>query len=154
MKLKEKVQSWLIKVLKDPIVNILYKNSHITKIQLETLLIDLLSENISGKSLNYEEKARMRLRKSKISRGSFNRTLKQAKNNAVKSIYTILLLGYLGLFESATLRPYLQIANKLSEYMEAYENVPDKEGKSKEQLKVIKTIQKELESTLKKFSKM
>lgn len=152
MKIKEKVQAWLKQVLKDPIVNILYKNSHITKIQLETLLIDLLSENISGKSLKYDEKAKMRLRKSKISRGSFNRTLKQAKNNAVKSIYTLLLLGYLGLFESTTLRPYLEVANKLNEYMEAYKDLSNEKGEVKEQLKIIKTVQRELESTLQKLS--
>lgn len=152
MKLKDSVQSWLISALNDPITKILAKNSHLTKIQLETLLIDALSENIAGKPLKYDEKARLRLIKAKISRGAFNRTLKQAKDNVVKAIYTVLLLGYLGVFESTTLDPYLEIANKLNTYMEAYKNMPNKSGELNEHLKVIKMIREELETSLKQLS--
>ena len=75
MKLKDNVQLWLNGALNDPIVKILSKNSQLTKTQLETLLIDILAENMAGKTLNYDEKARLRLTKAKLSRGSFNRTL-------------------------------------------------------------------------------
>lgn len=152
MKLKKSVQSWLIRSLNDPIVKILAKNSHLTTTQLETLLIDIFSDNIARKPLKYDEKARLRLTKAKISRGAFNRTLKQAKENVVKAIYTVLLLGYLGIFESTTLDPYLEIANKLHEYVEAYKNIPDKNGELNERLKVIKIIREELETTLKQLS--
>ncbi|MDI6847499.1 MAG: hypothetical protein QMD23_05150 [Candidatus Bathyarchaeia archaeon] len=152
MKLKKSVQSWLIRSLNDPIVKILAKNSHLTKTQLETLLIDVLSENIAGKPLKYDEKAILRLTKAKISRGAFNRTLKQAKENVVKAIYTVLLLGYLGIFESTQLDPYLEIANKLHEYVEAYKDIPNKSGELNEQLKVIKIIREELETSLKQLS--
>lgn len=152
MKLKKSVQSWLIRSLSDPIVKILAKNSHLTKTQLETLLIDILSENIAGKSLKYDKKARLRLTKARISRGSFNRTLKQAKENVIKAIYTVLLLGYLGIFESTTLDPYLEIANKLHEYVEAYKNIPDKSGELNEHLKVIKMIREDLETNLRQLS--
>ena len=54
-----------------------------------------LAEKIAGKRLKYDEKARLRLKSGKISRGAFNRTLKQAKMNVIKAIYTIFLLGYL-----------------------------------------------------------
>ena len=131
LKLKDDVQAWLNGALNDPIVKILSKNSQLTKTQLETLLIDLLAENIAGKQLKYDEKARFRLTKSKISRGSFNRTLKQSKENVIKSIYTVLLLGYLGVFESTTLDPYLEIANKLREYVDAHQDLPSKEGSLK-----------------------
>ena len=152
MKLKESVQSWLISSLNDPIVKILAKSSQLTKTQLETLLIDILSENIARKPLKYDEKARLRLTKAKISRGAFNRTLKQAKGNIVKAIYTVLLLGYLGIFESTTLDPYLEIANKLQKYVEAYQNMPNKSGELNEHLKVIKMIREELETSLKQLS--
>lgn len=152
MKLKENVQMWLKKSLEDPIVKILAKNSHLTKIQLETLLINILAENIAGKSLKYEEKARLRLTKSKISRGAFNRTLKQAEENVIKSIYTVLLLGYLGIFESTTLDPYIEIANKLQEYVEAHKNMPISEAKLEEQLKFLKILQEELETSLKQLA--
>ncbi|MEM2522306.1 MAG: hypothetical protein QXW82_04025, partial [Candidatus Bathyarchaeia archaeon] len=117
MKIKNSVQSWLKKLLEDPFVEILVKNSHLTKIQLETLLINILAENIAGKPIKYDEKARLRVTKEKISRGAFNRTLKQAEKNVIKSIYTVILLGYLGIFESTALDPYIEIANKLREYV-------------------------------------
>ena len=152
MKLKDGVQAWLNGALNDPIVKILAKNSQLTKTQLETLLIDILAENISGKQLKYDEKANLRLTKAKISRGSFNRTLKQSKENVIKSIYTVLLLGYLGVFESTTLDPYLEIANKLHEYVEAHQGTPDMEEELKDRLKVIEIIREELEISLKRLS--
>jgi hypothetical protein len=152
LKLKDGVNAWLNGALNDPIVQILAKNSQLTKTQLETLLIDILAENISGKQLNYDEKASLRLTRSKISRGSFNRTLKQSRENVIKSIYTVLLLGYLGVFETTTLDPYLEIANKLHEYVEAHQDIPSKEEEVKDHLKVIEIIRNELETSLKRLS--
>lgn len=152
MKLKENIQLWLKKSLDDSIVKILVENSHLTRIQLETLLIDILAENFSGKQLKYDEKARLRLTKAKISRGSFNRTLKQAKENVVKAIYTVLLLGYLGIFESTTLDPYIEIANKLQEYVEVHKSIQNKNEGPSGHLKVIKMIREELETSLKQLS--
>ncbi len=152
MKLKDNVQLWLNGALNDPIVKILSKNSQLTKTQLETLLIDILAENMAGKQLNYDEKAKLRLTKAKLSRGSFNRTLRQSKENVIKSIYTVLLLGYLGVFESTTLDPYLEIANKLKEYMEAHKDLPNNLEGVEEHLKVIELIRDELETSLKRLS--
>jgi hypothetical protein len=64
----------------------------------------------------------------------------------------VLLLGYLGVFDSTTLDPYLEIANKLHEYLEAYKNMPNKGGELGEHLKVIEIIRAELETTLKQLS--
>ena len=138
--------------MNDPIVQILGKNSQLTKTQLETFLIDILAENIAGKQLKYDEKANLRLTKAKISRGSFNRTLRQSKENVIKSIYTVLLLGYLGVFESSTLDPYLEIANKLHKFVEAYQNMPGKQEELKDHLKVIEIIRQEIETSLKHLS--
>ncbi len=152
LKLKESVQSWLLTSFNDPIAKIISKNSHLTRTQLETLLIDILSENIAGKTLKYDEKARLRLTKAQITRGAFNRTLKQAKDNVTKSIYTVILLGYLGVFETTTLDPYLEIANKLRTYLEAYKNIPDHAQDLAERLKVIEMMREELENSLKQLS--
>jgi hypothetical protein len=149
LRLKESVQSFIITSLNDPITKILAKDSHLTKTQLETLLIDALAENITGKSIIYEEKARLRLTKAKISRGSFNRTLKQAKDNVIKSIYTLLLLGYLGMFENTTLEPYIEIANKLHEYIETCKSVPNEGTDHDEHLKIVEILREELETSLK-----
>ncbi|MGC8998841.1 MAG: hypothetical protein ACP5JW_05550 [Candidatus Bathyarchaeia archaeon] len=151
--LKNSVQLWLKKSLEDPIVKILAKNSHLTKTQLETLLIDILAENIAGKPLKYDEKARLRLTKAKISRGAFNRTLRQAQENVVKAIYTVLLLGYLGIFESTALDQYIEIANKLQEYIEAHKELPNKTEQPEEQVKLLKTLREELENSLKILSR-
>jgi sigma54-dependent transcription regulator len=138
--------------INDPIVKIIAKSSNLTTTQLETLLIDILSDNIASKPLKYEEKASLRLTKARISRGAFNRTLRQAKENVIRSIYTVLLLGYLGIFESTTLDPYLEIANKLHEYLEAFKDMPNKGGTLNEHVKVIEMIREELETSLRRLS--
>ncbi len=152
MKAKKSVQSWLKRALDDPIVKILSQNSLLTKIQVETLLIDVLSDRISGKTLIYEEKSQLRITRPKVSRGAFNRTLAQAKRNMVRAIYTLILLGYLGLSESTTLDPYLEIANKLNNYMEAHKKISDKNAQPEEQLKVIKLLREELVNSLEGLS--
>jgi hypothetical protein len=152
MALRENVQKWIKGSLDDPIAVVLSRNSHLTKTQLETLLIDILAESFSGKQLKYDEKAQLRLTKATISRGSFNRTLAQAKENVIRSIYTVLLLGYLGVFEDTTLAPYLEIANKLHTYLEAHKHMPDKGEELTNHLKVIEIIREELETSLKQLS--
>ena len=148
MRLKERVQSWLLASLGDPIVKIVAARSHLTTIQLETLLIDVLSESIAGKPLKYDEKARLRLMKSRISRGAFNRTLKQAKENVVRSIYTVLLLGYLGVFESTTLDPYIEISNKLKDYLKAYKEMAEETAGFREHREILEIMRKEIEKSL------
>ena len=152
LKLKDGITAWLNGALNDPIAKILLKNCQLTRIQLETLLIDILAEKISNKQLKYDEKAKLRLTKTKISRGSFNRTLAQSKENVIKSIYTVLLLGYLGVFESSTLDPYLEIANKLRDYVEAHQDIPEKQEELENHVKLIEIIRNELELSLKQLS--
>lgn len=149
LRLKEKAQKWLIYSLNDPIVKILTKNSNLTKTQLETLLIDILAENITGKTLKYDEKAILRL--SAVSRGAFNRTLRQAKQNVIQSIYTIFLLGYLGVFEDTRLDPYLEVANKLQTYMKAHRELGEKA--TEEHLRIINMLHEELKMSLERLSK-
>ena len=153
MNLKENVQNWIMYSLNDPVANILAENSNLTKIQLETLLIDVLASNIARKSLKTDEKAKLRLLKEGVSRGSFNRTLKQARRNVIESIYTILLLGYLGVFESTQLDPFLEVANKLQTYMSAYKDMMRGEGIMDEHLRLAKMLREELEVSLEKLSK-
>jgi len=153
LNLKENVQKWLTSSLKDPIVKILAENSNLTKTQLETILIDILAVNISEKSLKTDEKAKLRLLKEGVSRGAFNRTLRQARRNVIQSIYTILLLGYLGVFEDTRLDPFLEVANKLRTYMSAYKDMMGGEGVMDEHLRLVKMLREELEASLEKLSK-
>jgi len=55
-------------------------------------------------------------------------------------------------FESTTLDPYLEIANKLHDYLEAHQVMPGKEEELKDHLKVIEIIRQELETGLKQLS--
>ena len=149
MNLKEKAQNWLNYSLNDPLVKILSKNSKLTKIQLETLLIDVLAENISDKDLKYEEKAKLRILA--VTRGAFNRSLRQARQNVTQSIYTILLLGYLGVLEEISLEPYLEAANKLKTYINTQRELVKKKPKE-EQFKTVTLLHEELKNSLEELS--
>jgi hypothetical protein len=62
------------------------------------------------------------------------------------------LLGYLGVFETTTLDPYLEIANKLKEYMEAHQTLPDSLDDVQDHVKIIQLIRDELEMSLTRLS--
>lgn len=149
MNLKEKAQNWIKYSLNDPLVKILAKNSTLTKTQLETLLIDVLAENITDKDLKYDEKAKLRILA--VSRGAFNRSLRQARHNVTQAIYTILLLGYLGVLEEISLEPYLEAANKLRSYIDTQRELIKKRPEE-EQIKTLKILHEELKSSLEELS--
>lgn len=151
--LKNEVQKWLVSLNKDPIFKILLKNSNLTKVQAETFLIDVLAEKISEKRMVYEDKAKLRLIEAGVSRGSFNRTLAQARRNIIRSIYTIILLGYLGIFDDPRLDPYIEISNKIRAYSEKYRDLWESGEVSEDQIRILKTLQEEIEKGLFTLSK-
>lgn len=114
----EGFQRWLRSALEDPIVQAMMRRCLLTRPQLETLLIDLFADEFLGRRLGAEEKASLRLGK-KVSRGSFNRTLRQARLNIIKAIYTVLLLGYLGVLSSPELEPYVELGSALKRLSDA-----------------------------------
>ena len=116
------IQNHFKELLSDNIVKTLLKESHITKIQLETIYIDILAPNILHKQIKFADKVNFRIRDSKISRGAFIRTLKQSKRNIVQSINTILLLGYIGIFDTPKLQSYIEISNRLHSLLEMYKH--------------------------------
>jgi hypothetical protein len=65
----------------------------------------------------------------------------------------VLLLGYLGVFESTTLDQYIEIANKLQEYIEAHKSMPNKAEKIEDQIKFLRMLREELENGLRRLSK-
>ena len=147
--MKENAQKWLNYSLNDPLVKILSKNSNLSKIQLETLLIDVLAENIADKSLKYDEKAKLRILA--VTRGAFNRSLRQARHNVTKSIYTIMLLGYMGILEEISLEPYLEAANKLKTYINTQRELIKKRPKE-EQIRTVARLHEELKTSLEELS--
>lgn len=116
-------QAWLKAVVEDPLVKAMLRRSLLTRPQLETLLIDQMAPGFLGRDLRTDEKASLRLGK-KVTRGSFNRTLRQARENVLKAIYTVLLLGYLGLLTTPALEPYVELGSALKRYSEALRSGP------------------------------
>lgn len=93
----------------DVIFKLLSERCTLTKKQLVTLLMDLIPES-KGMRLSVEEKAKLR----GVSKGSFLRTKKQAMDNVVRALYTVLLLGYLGLLELPNYSWFLQVSETLN----------------------------------------
>ena len=99
---------------RDPITKLLLANSQLTLVQLETLLADSVSrEDDMKKGLRQLYRPSRR----NLSRGAFNRTLIQAQNNVIRSIYTILLLGLVGLYDSPSLQPFIELADTIQSYV-------------------------------------
>ena len=110
----EDYQKVIKKTFEDPITDILLNNSNLTRIQFETLVIDMLTDIISDKKLSFDEKTLFR--NDNVSRGSFSRSLAQARKNVISSIFSIVLLSYIGVFDSRPFDEYYVLAEKLKEY--------------------------------------
>jgi hypothetical protein len=99
---------------RDSITKMLLGNSQLTLAQLETLLADSVSvESNVAKSLRRLCRPAGR----RPSRGAFNRTLIQAQNNVIRSIYTVFLLGYVGLYDTPSLQPFIELSDTIQSYV-------------------------------------
>ena len=87
----------------------LLKESHLTRPQIETLLIELGAANL-GLKLSVEEKARLR----GVSKGAYARTKRQAIDNIRRSIYTLMLLRFLGILGDESLTSILEASELLN----------------------------------------
>jgi len=114
----------------DPLLSLLTERSFLTKAQVETLLIEL-SFPEKGK---YKEKGAMR----NVSKGAFKRVLSQAARNVKKTVYTLLLLAYVGIIDEVFVNalgdilPTLKMAATLSD--------KGKEKVSKEIIKIVEDM--------------
>ena len=139
-------------VLREPILKALLSQSILTETQLETLLIDLVVEDRLGGHIPYETKATIRSRdsaKSKgVSRGSFNRTLKQSRRNVTKCLYTMLLLAYLGLFDFTIFRPFEEIAARIGDYRKIRDILGGKTNLTSEDIESYRAAEKTILTAL------
>ena len=136
----------LQKTFKDPITDILLNNANITRIQFETLVIDMLTELISDNRLSLDEKTLFRT--NNVSRGSFSRSLSQARKNVISSIFTIVLLSYIGVFDARPFDEYYVLAEKLKEYTTMLESTGSEINKTE-----LKRFETELIEGIKKLAK-
>jgi len=140
----EEAKEWLRWALNDPIAKILLENSNLTRKQYENLLIGSFREKFVERGIGFEGK--LRLKGMKVSRGAFYRTLRQARRNVLSSIYTIFLLGYVGLFDSPRLEPFIEVSNALKDLSERLRGF---EG----DLESLENIRKGLEDNLRDLMK-
>ena len=111
---EDNYQNIIQKTFQDPLTDLLLKNSVLTRTQFETLVIDMLTDIISDEKVSFQQKSL--LRNKKTSRGSFSRSLSQARSNVVSSVFTIVLLSYIGVFDERPFDEYYVLAEKLKEY--------------------------------------
>ncbi|MFC1505943.1 hypothetical protein ACFLQ6_02615 [Thermoproteota archaeon] len=114
----KETKTLLKKTFNDEILKILLNNSNITHKQFESLIINSFSEDIFDKGNLSRERPKLRTDRNILSRGSFDRTLSQARRNVRRSISTVLLLGYVGILESPELEPFLEVGNRIKAYTE------------------------------------
>jgi hypothetical protein len=110
---KETARGSIRDLLSDPVLRAMLERSSLTRAQFETFLLDQMGNEIAEKRLNRHEMALLRRDRGGITRGSFNRTLKQGRTNVSESIHTMLLLGYCGLLESPGLAPFVEVSDRL-----------------------------------------
>ena len=112
---EKRYQDIIQRTFQDPITDLLLKNSSLTKTQFETLIIDLLTDLMSDEKVSFYQKTLFRNKK--VSRGSFSRSLSQARRNVISSIFTIVLMSYIGVFDARPFDDYYFLAEKLKEYV-------------------------------------
>jgi len=116
---EQKTREAIKGTLQDPVLLKLLERSNLTRTQFETILVDQIGSEMADKALTREEMTQLRRNRAKISRGSFNRTLQQARGNVSESVHTVLLLGWSGLLESPSLAPFVEASERLRIQTEA-----------------------------------
>lgn len=85
---------------------------------------------MANKQLTRTEMAQLMRNQKGISRGSLNRTLRQARENVSEAIHTILLLGYGGLIDSPALAPFVEASELLKSQMIQFGEVTHADSKA------------------------
>jgi len=119
------IESSLSRLKEDQLARTLLQNSHLTQVQFITLLTDVLWP--ASRTLGDMEQYRRRSAGRNVSKGAFNRSLAQARRNVVRSVYTVFLLAYFGLFDSPKLEPFLRLGDEMKTLLDARHQTPDKD---------------------------
>lgn len=96
---------------RDALFASLIRNSNLTKIQMDTLL-SYWNLKQNDRSLN----EMIRIRDKVVTKGSFLHTLNQAKQNIRASVYSILLLGYIGLLDKESIEGLVRVTALLNDF--------------------------------------
>lgn len=104
-------------IMNDPIIKLFYPNdknqtkgtkewSNLTKTQLETLVIDIITDEVNS-DLSYLERSKIR----GVTKRSFYGTLEQARLNLIRAVFTMMIAAVLNIIDS----PRLANFNDLSQ---------------------------------------
>ncbi len=93
-------------IVNDKIGEFLVKRVNLTKPQLDTLLISLFNNDKLSNMVTYRDKG-------SVSKGSFIRTLKQARKNVESSLFTLIILEYFSIIEESHIINLIKIGNSL-----------------------------------------
>ena len=94
----------------DNLLQSIFEESNLTKTQLDSLLL-AFQYKIEGYYL--DEIVKMR-DSGPVSKGSYLRTLGQAQSNFRSSLYTLLLVVYLGILDTSTVADFVALSDRLS----------------------------------------
>src|SRR5262245_38111144 len=140
---KGKVREGLRGTFEDRILGKLLERSNLTRAQFETILLDQIGSDMADKRLTREEMTQFRRKGRKTSRGAFNRTLRQARENVAESVHTVLLLGWSGLLDSPSLAPFVEASERLRIQTDAIKDAASNEGS--EYVNLVDTLLSDLE---------
>jgi hypothetical protein len=140
---------WSLARLKtDMLARTILQNSHLTEVQFATLIIDVLWP-ASQQSLGNEAP---RFGRRRVTKGAFNRSLAQARRNVIKSIYTVFLLAYFGLFDSPKLEPFLRLGDEMKSFLDAkHETGPEADFEAQDAMKALENA---LQSSIGELARM
>lgn len=140
----------LARLRDDPLAKTLLANSHLTEVQFATLVIDVLwpASHKAVRSGAFQARSGRR----RVSKGAFNRSLSQARRNVIRSIYTVFVLAYFGLFDSPKLEPFLRLGDEMKTFLDARHDTGRK-GDS-EAYNATKVLEDALEETVGELAKM
>ncbi|MCS7094741.1 MAG: hypothetical protein NZ988_02900 [Thaumarchaeota archaeon] len=113
----------------DPLLAYLFKNSALTERQMEVLLTEL---DPSTRGMKMSEKARLL----GVTKGTYAKVLQQALRNLSQSVFTVLVMGYLGLHGQEGSSWIVEVAEHL------------RAGRFDEALDVLAEIEKYLKRSL------
>ena len=94
----------------DNLLQSIFEESNLTKTQLDSLLL-AFQYKIEGYSLGEIVKMRD---SGPVSKGSYLRTLGQAQSNFRSSLYTLLLVVYLGILDTSMVADFVALSDRLS----------------------------------------
>lgn len=87
-----------------------------------------------------------------MSKGAFNRSLSQARRNVIRSIYTVFLLAYFGLFDSPKLEPFLRVGDEMKTFLDARHEIRHKDDS--EAYHATKLLEEALEAAVGDLARM